>query len=248
MLPLMYYREKFGDYRITEFLIKLDNLFSVMWITGKRDVETRMFMMMRQMDELSKQTATSLDSIPKIVDDFLMDATLKYDFKHDKAKTEIDINEFFDLLDNEPWGEYAGTRINKFKYVLLKLDFICGNRNARIHYQRSVSSIEHILPRHIENTKWNISKSEHEIWCHRLGNLVLLDKRKNTSMSNDLYHDKKKKYSNSIGERAYTNKVFMDYNTWTIQNLMKNHQQSVLLLKQYYEGNSLETILNLHKR
>lgn len=248
MTPLMHYLECFGDYRITEYLIKLDNLISVMWITGKRDSETRIFIILRKMDELLDKYKNHSNHKFIAADEFINSDVLKYEYMHQGANTAINIEDFFSTLDLENWGSFSGSRINKVKYILLKLDLIYGNRNTKIGYQHQNSSLEHILPKTIANTIWNISNTDHEKWCHRLGNLVLLDRRKNVSISNSTYAIKKQKYSDSVESRAYTNKLFINYNSWNIQDLIQNHNNVVSLLKRYYIGNSLDTLLHFHNK
>jgi len=248
LAPLMHYRECFGNHRIIDFLIKLDNLLSVMWLIGKKDSNTRVFLILRKMEELSEKGREKGFSPSEAANKFLSSNVLDYDYTDPNANTLVKIQDFFDLLDNENWGNYSGTRINKIKYLLLKLDLINGNKNSKINYQQQNSSLEHILPKSIEKTTWAISLKDHEIWCNRLGNLVLLDRRKNASISNSLYIIKKQKYSDSVESRAYTNKLFISYNSWTINDLMKNHREAVEQLKKYYLGNSLETLFSFHKK
>jgi uncharacterized protein with ParB-like and HNH nuclease domain len=245
MPSLMHYRECFGDYRMMEFLIKLDNIISVMWIIGKRDSDTRLFILLRKMEECLELHKFSKE---KAADEFLKSSVLEYGYEHPNANTAIPIQEFFDTLEHEQWGNFSGNRINKVKYLLLKLDLICGNKNTKINYQPHNSSLEHVLPQTTRKTDWKVPVELHEIWCHRLGNLVLLDRRRNVVISNSVYSVKKSKYSNSIENRAYTNKLFIDYNTWTIDDLIQNHHYVVSLLKEYYSGNSLQTLLNFHKK
>jgi hypothetical protein len=247
MSLLMHYRECFGDYRITEFIIKLDNLLSVMWILGKRDSNTRNFIILRKMDELLAEFSKEANGKVKAADVFLSSNILKYDYVDEKANTSMNINEFFETIDSELWGSFSGSRVNKVKYLLLKLDLIYGNKNTKITYNSSTASLEHILPRTITKTEWDVSTTDHEKWCHRLGNLVLLDRRKNTAISNSVYSIKKQKYSDSIESRAHTNKLFMNYNSWGVNDLIKNHNNIIELLKKYYLGNSLETLNNLQK-
>ena len=61
------------------------------------------------------------------------------------------------------------------------------------------------MPQKIEDTEWNIEISKHKEWVHRLGNLSLIDKNKNASLSNKLFAEKKVKYQGAIETRANTN-------------------------------------------
>lgn len=103
------------------------------------------------------------------------------------------------------------------------------------------------MPQNIQKTTWEVSEERHAEWCHRLGNLVLLGKRKNASISNSTYNVKKMKYADSIESYAYTNRLFMTHENWTIEAIINNHNASLSLLKKYYSGNSLATLLDIHK-
>lgn len=247
MAPLLHYRECFGDYRIIEFIVKLDNLLSIPWLTGKRTSQTRIFILLRKMEEI-RGNAFDNASIEKSADEFLNSEYLKYDYEDEKAATFVDVEELFNILENEKWGAYAGTRINKTRYLLLKLDLLMGNLNSRIQFNRNNSTVEHLMPRKIKETEWNIDLVEHDNWLHRLGNLVLIDRRKNASLSNKLYNQKKVRYQGAIETRANTNFVFMNYSDWNIDTIKLNHRRCIEVLKAYYNGNSVGTILSLRKK
>jgi uncharacterized protein with ParB-like and HNH nuclease domain len=244
LAPLMHYRQCFGDYRILDFLVKLDNLLSVMWLTGKRTVQTRIFIILRKMDEL---VAEYQGRTQNAADAFLSGAVLRYDYNDEKASTKIDIEEFFEMIKNEDWGNYAGTRINKTRYLLLKLDLLYGALTTTLQFDRKISSVEHILPRTIENSNWHIDPEFHSQNVHKLGNLVLVDRAKNSSMNNKQYSAKKEIYSHYIETRANTNYVFMNYPEWTQESLLHNQSRVEHLFRYYYEGNSLEAILEYKK-
>ncbi|WP_321280686.1 DUF262 domain-containing HNH endonuclease family protein [Marinifilum fragile] len=242
MTPLMYYRECFGEYRIIDFIIKLDNLLSIPWLTGKRTSQTRVFIILRKMNEF-KGSNYDTASIETAADNFLESEYLKYDYQDEKASTELDINELFAILDKENWGSYAGTRINKTRYLLLKLDLLLGNFNTSIQFNKNNSSVEHLIPRKIQDTSWDIDSQEHMEWLHRLGNLVLIDRRKNASLSNRLFDEKKIRYQGAIETRANTNFVFMNNSVWNIFAVKQNHYRVLEILKDYYLGNSVKAVI-----
>lgn len=244
LAPLMHYRQCFGDYRILDFLIKLDNLLSVMWLVGKRTIQTRIFITLRKMDDLVSEYKGDGKSA---ADAFLGSDVLRYDYDDAKASTTIDIEEFFELIKNEDWGSYAGTRINKTRYLLLKLDLLYGALTTTLQFDRKLSSVEHIMPRTIENSNWHVDPEFHNQHIHKLGNLVLVDRSKNSSMNNKRYSAKKEIYANYIETRANTNHVFMTYPEWTKENLLHNQRRVEYVFRYYYEGNSLETVLEYKK-
>ena len=87
------------------------------------------------------------------------------------------------------------------RYVLLRLDALLSGGEA--HYDLPVISIEHVLPQTPDaRSKWLASfpdEKQRGTLIHRLGNLVLLSRRKNASASNYEFDDKKTKYFGGKG-------------------------------------------------
>lgn len=240
--PLMHYRECFGEYGMCDFLIKLDNLCSIYWLTGRRNLQSRIFILLRKMEEISKSSYDQKDAATE----FLSSPILEYGYQDEKASTAVDIEEFLDLLDHEDWGAYAGQRINKTRYLLLKIDLLSSNLNSRIYFDKTTASVEHLMPRNLLAIPENeISELDHRKWVHRLGNIVLIDRKKNSSLSNKNFFEKKKRYKGSIESRPNTNYVFMSYDNWNIEDIRENHYRVFDLLKNYYVGNSFETVEKL---
>lgn len=145
-------------------------------------------------------------------------------------------------------GSFAGTRINKTRYLLLKLDLLTSSFNTSIQFNKNNSSVEHLIPRNITDTNWDIGEEDHSTWLHRLGNLALIDRRKNASLSNRTFNEKKVRYQGAIETRANTNFIFMQNSEWNIDAVNRNHRRVVNILKDYYSGNSVESILSIKNK
>ena len=249
MMPVMHYRECFGETRIIEFMIKVDNLLSVSWLLGKRQSQTRIFVILRKMENYYEKVRLKELNMDEAVDDFLHDPCLAYDFFDDTVSSEkpIDLNDFFEILERERWGSFVGTKVNKTRYLLLKLDLLMGNAATVLQYNKDSSSIEHLMPQNIKNKEWNVDEESHKEWVHRIGNLVLIDKNRNSSLSNKLYQEKKMSYQGAIETRANTNYVLMNNLEWNIDLIKKNHYRVIQILKRYYLGNSLTTFIEIKK-
>ena len=249
LTPLMHYRECFGDKQIIEFMIRLDNLFSIGWLLGRRQSSTRTFIILRKMDFYSEAVKKNETTLEEAVEDMLNDPCLRYDFYDEEISSEkpITMAEFVSLLDSEKWGGFSGTRVNKTRYLLLKMDLLMGNAATILQYNKDSSSVEHLMPQKVEGTQWNIDSAKHKEWVHRLGNLSLIDKNKNSSLSNKLFQEKKGKYQGAIETRANTNYIFMTNPEWNINTIEGNHKRTISLLAQYYEGNNLKTFLQIKK-
>lgn len=86
------------------------------------------------------------------------------------------------------------------KLILLRLDSILSGAGAS--YQHGLISIEHVLPQSPKaGSHWeaDFPGAEHGSRVHRLGNLVLLARKKNSSASNFDFATKKKKYFSGPG-------------------------------------------------
>lgn len=249
LTPIMHYRECFGEYKILDFMIKIDNLFSMSWLLGRRQSQTRAFIILRRIDSYFEKIKKKELPIEEAVDDFLNDSCLRYDFYDEEISSEkpINIADFISLLMNEKWGAYAGTRINKTRYLLLKMDLLMGNAATFLQYNKDSSSIEHLMPQKIEGSGWEIDPSSHKEWVHRIGNLVLIDKNKNASLSNKPFNEKKIRYQGAIETRANTNYIFITNPDWDIESIERNHDRIISILSYYYEGNCLKTFQQIKK-
>lgn len=243
-LLLLYYRECFGEHQLLDFMVKVDNLYSVSWLTSDRNMQQRAFILLRRMEEVSKNQPTKGLAAAQ----FLADEVLHYDYDDEKATTIIDLPDFFYLLDREDWGSFSGTKINKTRYLLLKLDLILGSRDVVMTFNKTAATVEHLLPQNIAGTAWNIPDAQHTQWVHRLGNLVLLDRRKNASFGNAAFPIKREKYKVDYANRANTNYVLHSHKEWDLDAIEQNHERVVGLLRRYYEGNSLATVLQLWQK
>ena len=94
--------------------------------------------------------------------------------------------------------------------LLLRLDSLLtdpGVGHYLGHYQESVTSIEHVLPQSpAEGSQWMEwfpDTDARERWTHRLANLVLLSRRKNTRASNYEFEKKKKEYFQRDGVTTF---------------------------------------------
>lgn len=220
--PLLAYREYFGEYRIYDFLVKLDNKFSGDWIA--RETPTiRIEGMNDVLKEMENNAKSNTDK--KLAADSLLKSNV-FDF---------DDSSFFDELDN---STLYGRRYAR--YILYKLDALYGGTQER---KASVTqiSVEHILPQNPhEKSQWvtDFSDEQREAWTNYLGNLVLISRRKNTSQGRLDYVDKKTKYfKDSIETFPNSLRVLNNFNSWTPSDIEQNHNKIIGDLKKHYSNN-----------
>ena len=124
---------------------------------------------------------------------------------------------------------YTVTRIRL--PLLLRLDELLSGGSAV--YNSPIVSVEHVLPQNPSvGSQWITdfpTENERDEWVHRLANLVLLTRRKNSQASNYDFVEKKSKYFTSkagISNFALTSKVLSE-NAWT-RDVLKDRQKELI--------------------
>jgi len=120
-------------------------------------------------------------------------------------------------------------------YILLRLDSWLSSAGAI--YQHKVITVEHVLPQTIKKgSKWHQDWPDENIrnqWVHKLGNLVLLSRRKNSSAQNYDFTEKKTKYfqtKNGVSTFALTTEV-LNTDKWTPDVVQQRHEKLIQELK-----------------
>lgn len=114
--------------------------------------------------------------------------------------------------------------------LLLRLDALLSDGSAS--YQHDVVSVEHVLPQQpASGSKWRewvTEPAQHQYWVHRLGNLALLSRRKNSSARNYEFNKKKTAYftKGGVSSFALTTQV-LQHDSWTIE-VMSQRQRTLL--------------------
>lgn len=163
---------------LTAFLAKLERLAASMFI---RRVYTTPRVM--RYGELLRQ----LD------DGKLLDAPA-FDLSEEEQK------ETLDRLDGDV---YLVTKLRK--YVLLRLDEAL-SEGAGVTHEHDIITVEHVLPQNPPiGSEWlaDFSDDERKIWTHRLANLVLLNRSKNSAAGVLPFGEKKSKYI--VGRKGIPN-------------------------------------------
>jgi Protein of unknown function DUF262/Protein of unknown function (DUF1524) len=127
---------------------------------------------------------------------------------------------------------YLATKINR--YVLLRLDAALSG--AGVTYEHPIISIEHVLPQRPQaNSEWLkwFPDPQREAWTHRLGNLVLLAKTKNSAARNFDFTHKKSVYfqgKGGVSPFAITTRVLSE-SVWTPEVLATRQASHLQVLK-----------------
>jgi hypothetical protein len=127
--------------------------------------------------------------------------------------------------------------MNKFsRYVLLRLDAELSGRGASYNYD--IVTIEHVLPQSPPSrSNWEklfpSKEAREKKYLHRLGNLVLLARSKNSQAQNFEFERKKQVYftgSNGISPFALTTQVLME-KEWNPSVIEKRQIELIDVLK-----------------
>jgi len=216
--PLLHYREVFGDDRVVEFLRRLENKFCGDWIareTPTARIEA-MNAVLKKIDELRQQA-----SLPKASQ---IETLLNSDvFNFDHA-------EFIKQLDT---ASIYGRRFAR--YILCKLDMIYGGPSNRLQPPKEIS-VEHVLPQNPSDTsQWckDFTAEQRAEWTDRLGNLVLISRRKNVSQGRLDYADKKQRYFEKNIETFPNSLRVLKNSEWTPVTLKANHNEVIAKIRDY---------------
>lgn len=147
--------------------------------------------------------------------------------------TESERAETRDRLNGEI---YLATRVRR--YVLLRLDSILAD-DPGVSYDHRIITVEHVLPQSPDqDSQWvrDFTEEEAAAWTHRLGNLLLLNRRANSRAQNFDFDVKKDKYFTSgkgVAVFALTTQVLAEP-VWTPDVVERRQEELVgLLVKEW---------------
>lgn len=208
--PVLDYYRKYRRRGFVAFLKALDRKLSADWITAATPT-----VRMENVNAILREIEASQDSAVLL---------------QSKA-FDINKNDFERVINGDIYGR------SFVKYLLLKLDLIYRGSSTPMIPQ-AIASIEHILPRNPSaDSQWvkDFSAAEREEWTNKLGNLVLISRRKNTSQGNRDYVEKKEKYfEKNIEMFPNSIRIYQNYPEWKLSDLKKNHSDVVTELLNVY--------------
>lgn len=216
--PVLHYREIFGEERIVEFLRKLENKFSGDWIARETPTSRIEAMngILKKFDEVKEQHPQSKErQIESLLDSDVFDFNKR---------------EFLNQLDT---AAVYGRRFAR--YILYKLDMIYGGKSNRLQPPKEIS-VEHILPQNPSgDSQWckDFSPDQRNEWTDRLGNLVLISRRKNTAQGRLDYDVKKSRYFAKNVETFPNSLRILQNSAWTPDILAANHAAVLTTLHDY---------------
>jgi uncharacterized protein with ParB-like and HNH nuclease domain len=177
--PLLRYYDVFGEKQILEFVEKLEAKFCGDWITYQTPTD--------RIKAMNRITA----EIDKVIENKLLNQDEQLQSLLGSDIFEYDLARYREILEND--GVYS----RRFtRYLLFKLDVLYASADTRLQVPKAMS-VEHILPQNPDSmSQWvqDFNEDARENWTNRIGNLVLISRRKNSSQGRLDFADKKIKY------------------------------------------------------
>lgn len=209
IVALILFDDKFEqEEMLLSFITKLERRLTVDWLTGRSRAGrySRIYDLLKEIE--NAENPEEILQLPVLNEDIQS--------KQASFLSSLDANNFY-RKGNYQWPKYILMRINIEKY---------DNRNQMVEYGDNIT-IEHILPQTPTNGYW-LSQFDDEpvrtTWTNRMGNLVLLDGRKNYKASNKPFGEKYEEYFAKKSDFALTNEL-EDYEEWTLESLEQRHDE-----------------------
>jgi len=208
--PLLRFYDKFGNEKLFDFLKKLDNKFSYDWI-------------------IQYTPTTRLENMGKIID--RIGSVSSTDELFESNVFDVEEHKLLNILEEDIYGRRFA------RYILYKLDYLYSGEDEKMSVPKTIS-VEHILPQNPkEGSQWKKDFTDIQIEenKHKIGNLVLISRRKNSSQGNLDYDKKKEKYfQKNIDLFRNSLRILTLNDTWTPKELEENQRSVIEELKKHY--------------
>lgn len=210
MTAVIKFKEKFPNNQdLYHFVTSFEKMIVVDWVSGYSFSErlTQIYKVMRVIEAKDK------------AEEVLSDPILNQD-RIDKMKY------FVSALDDSNF--YSKGRSRMPKYILLRLDMEKKYNHNKITAYTGQITVEHILPQSPTNSYWTDRFSETQVseLKHKLGNLALLNSRKNPQASNKAFPEKYKTYFEKSNDFVLTEELKL-YCDWTSESLRDRHENLI---------------------
>lgn len=209
--PAIYFLVKYPDKtsQIKSFFINLERLAAGLMIF-RADIHKR-----------GKRYAQLLKAIDKSAETAMTRA--------EQLLSADDQNKIFEIINGDLYNQNR-SRL----YVLKRLDSCLAEGGISLSFDAKMVTIEHILPQNPKpNSQWcqNWTEKDRQTWVDRLGNLVLLSRKKNTAAKNYDFDKKKNTYFRQVNQVIFPLTVdVINQAEWTVKQVKENQEKYVELL------------------
>lgn len=207
--PVLAWYCKFKEQKLLELIERIDNKFSADWIIQL--TPTQRISNMNEVLKVIEAAKTPAEVL----------ASKAFDFDRKQLR---------DLLDDAIYGRRFA------RYVLLRLEYLLASHAAPLNLPDEIS-VEHILPQNPTGaSQWvkDFSEEQRDAWQHRLGNLMLLSRRKNTSLGNLDFADKRVRYFEDRVESLPNSQRLLAMGSFALTDLEARHKDLLQRLTNSY--------------
>ena len=207
--PVLAWYRKFKTDRLLDLVGRIDNKFSADWVVQL--TPTQRINNMNDVLKLIEAAETPAEVLTSKVFDF-------------------DLKQLQGLLDGAIYGRRFA------RYVLLRLEYLLASHAAPLNLPDEIS-VEHILPQNPDGTsQWvkDFNEEQRERWLHRLGNLMLLSRRKNTSLGNLDFASKRVRYFENRVESLPNSQRLLATESFALADLEVRHKDLLQRLTDSY--------------
>ncbi|MCI5177931.1 MAG: DUF262 domain-containing protein [Candidatus Electrothrix sp. AW3_4] len=230
-----------GAERINEklkWLNKIDNSdwipSAILYISLNRNYPTNIFKFLSQLERLASAMMIFRGNINyriKRYSKLLKLIKSKAELLGENSPLDLTSEEVDKTLFALQGNVYESTRTRLM--ILLRLDSVLSDSTAK--YNHKIITVEHVLPQHPKKgsqwMEWIPDEDTRKSLVHKLGNLVLLSRAKNSSASNYELEKKKNSYFKvkGVSPFAITTQV-LSYDTWTEEIINTRQEKYVEIL------------------
>lgn len=230
--PLMLFYKRFKDeHALYEFAFQLERKFFIEWCADFTATERLTSSI--NLIKLIKELKTPEDVLNKMFEHPEEIRRGRERRKIDFTDRDVVKNILLSKLDDTQFYSLKGGKIAR--YVLLRLDMEMQEENFPGYANISTITVEHILPRSPRG-EWLKIFSEENInrVVNKLGNLALLNKRRNSSASNYDFKKKKERYFDVKRNPFAITTMLRDYDKWDKNSFEKRHRELLNLAFKIY--------------
>jgi len=237
--PLLFFYMKFGDERsLYEFAFNLERKFFIEWCADFTATErlTSAINLIRLIESLNnpRDVLEKMFESPEEIRRGRKRRTI--DFSNKELIKDIILSK----LDDQQFYSLKGGKMAR--YVLLRLDMEMQEENFSGYSNWETITVEHILPRKPQGEWLNVfSEEEVKEIVNKLGNLTLLNKRRNSRASNYEYRKKLEKYFEVTHNPFAITAMLRGYSNWNRDAFEKRHKDLINLAFKIYLPERLAT-------
>ena len=221
-----------------KWLNRIDNFdwipSAILYISLNNNSPTYILQFLIQLERLASSMMIFRGNINyriKRFSDLLKWVQAEKDLLHSDSPLHLTSEEIDKTLTALQGNVYESTRTRLM--ILLRLDSLLSDSTAK--YDHRVITVEHVLPQHPKMgsqwIKWIPDEEERKNLVHKLGNLALLSRAKNSSASNYELEKKKESYFKVKGVSLFAvTTPILSHDTWTKEIINARQKEYVDVL------------------